>query len=163
VQRTLAITALALPSKPTATTSRLTFPGTSYPNTSPAQSVTFTAYNGGPLDVTVTGDLVFTQGSACPSTPCTLSFAFVPADQVNPTFSGQVTAFDPIGGGEVAVYWSGTNTLRATLPYSPNSVVFAALSLGTNSVEYLNIANTGLPEGTIKSAVFTGVRRRITR
>ena len=134
--------------------------------TSTPQSFTVTASNNDPVTVQLadpssgrvidpsTSPFAITQGSSCPSTPCTVSVAFAPtAANTSPTdfynASGAIVISDLFSSQVTLVPLSGLHDLATpppptTVSVAPSSLTFGPQTVGSiSSGQTLTITNTG--------------------
>jgi hypothetical protein len=150
---------------PVANPSTFAFGYTLLGTTGPPQSFTVTGFNNDPVTVQVANSsgqvidpsgspFVVTQGSSCPSTPCTVSVAFAPtAANISPldlyNYSGGILITDLFSSHVTLVPLSGLHDLATpppptTVSVAPSSLTFDPQTVGSiSSGQTLTLTNTG--------------------
>jgi hypothetical protein len=165
VQQTLSLRVIGQNPGPVANPSTFAFGYTLLGTTGPPQSFTVTGFNNDPVTVQVANSsgqvidpsgspFVVTQGSSCPSTPCTVSVAFAPtAANISPldlyNYSGGILITDLFSSHVTLVPLSGLHDLATpppptTVSVAPSSLTFDPQTVGSiSSGQTLTLTNTG--------------------
>ena len=153
VTRTLSVTGTSLSPNPTITATGPFTPNIIVSNipvgtVSAAQTVTITAYQNDPVQITlvpVSGTsqpFVFVGPSSCPSTPCQISIAYAPKSTADDNINVYVTATDTVGLSSANIQAHGQITPLAYYTYSPRTLTFKQPS-GTVTTQTITISSVG--------------------
>ena len=156
ISNAITLTATGQPSSPMLTPANLTFGNIAVGSTSPAQTVSISAFNGDPVTISAEnpGDFTLSPGSCATQTPCQVSVTFTPS--TTGSRYEQFLVLDTVSNTSAGIQATGIGGL-AIVSLSTTSLTFTARNEGTTSIpQTVTVTNTGVEPLNISGVTFIG-------
>ncbi len=153
VTRTLSVTGTGLSPNPTITATGPFVPNIFFTNipigtAGAAQTITITAYQNDPVQVTLvptSGTIqpfLFVGPSSCPSTPCQISITYAPKSTADDFADIYITATDTLGSSSANIQAIGRINPLAYYTYTPHTLTFKQPA-GAVTTQTITISSVG--------------------